>query len=66
VVAWLFVGCAPNRHVWLQSHARTALDVCALMPVCLCFADGLFDIMSSSFGVVDLHLERAKAGTRRS
>lgn len=26
---------------------------------------GLFDIMSSSFGVVDLHLERAKAGTRR-
>jgi hypothetical protein len=26
---------------------------------------GLFDIMGSSFGVVDLHLERAQAGTRR-
>lgn len=26
---------------------------------------GLFDIMASSFGVVDLHLERAKAGVRR-
>eukprot|EP00879_Flechtneria_rotunda_P003292 GHRR01003517.1.p1 GENE.GHRR01003517.1~~GHRR01003517.1.p1 ORF type:complete len:389 (+),score=86.25 GHRR01003517.1:211-1377(+) len=27
--------------------------------------NGLFDIMASSFGVVDLHLERAVAGTRR-
>lgn len=26
---------------------------------------GLFDIMGPSFGVVDLHLERAKAGVRR-
>lgn len=28
-------------------------------------ADGLFDIMAPSFGHVDLHLERAKAGVRR-
>lgn len=42
------------------------VPVSALSCQLLCLsADGLFDIMAPSFGHVDLHLERAKAGVRR-
>lgn len=41
---------------------------CAVLMCCCCWlaaAGGLFDIMAPSFGVVDLHLERAQQGVRR-
>jgi hypothetical protein len=38
----------------------------SVMPSLSCVtAGGLFDIMAPSFGHVDLHMERAKAGVRR-
>lgn len=49
--------------------SRYCIACADTMPLACCFvcgcAEGLFDIMAPSFGHVDLHMERAKAGVRR-
>lgn len=55
------LGCGWQK---VPSHLLMPLLVLTLL-LCIACAGGLFDIMSPSFGTVDLHLERAKAGVRR-
>lgn len=57
----------PDFVVLTSLHPCSRLPEVVLVVLCVCVvpAGGLFDIMAPSFGTVDLHLERAKAGTRR-
>lgn len=50
---------------WLLGLACFSVLILSLCHLLCLSAEGLFDIMAPSFGHVDLHLERAKAGVRR-